>query len=123
MKTHHGKCFCGHIRYIVKGKPSFPHLCHCNMCQHLSGAPVVNWVTFPRSSFQFEQVEPKYHRSSKNTQRGFCPECSTQICALDDGDDNIFITVTTLEEKNDECFVPESESFKECAMSWTSSDD
>lgn len=121
MKRYQGQCFCGFIRYSTTAKPSAPHLCHCHMCQRLSGAPVVNWVTFSLSSFKFEGAEPKFHRSSKSSQRGFCPECGSQVCAIDDGDNKIYITVTTLDDKENECFTPTSESFKGSSPSWMSS--
>ncbi len=118
MTQYQGKCQCGHIRYRADAQPSDPHFCHCHMCQRLSGAPLINWVTFPLSSFQFEQATPKFYRSSARTRRGFCPECGSQICAIDDGDDCIYITVTTLDDKQNACFAPEFESFEESSPPW-----
>ena len=79
---------------------------------------MVNWVTFPISTFKFESEEPKYFQSSENTKRGFCPNCGTTICTVDEGSDEIYITVTTLDDKEDKCFYPESESFAESSPSW-----
>ncbi|MGY1982397.1 GFA family protein [Nocardia gipuzkoensis] len=37
-----GGCLCGNIRFSATGDPDFPHLCSCEHCQRLSGAPVMS---------------------------------------------------------------------------------
>lgn len=116
MKKYKGNCLCGYIKFVLSGDPSDPHLCSCHMCQNWSGAPVVGWVSFPVSSLKYESGEPALYRSSKNTQRGFCPRCGSALFALNDGSKNICMTISTLSDKED--IVPEFESFKESSPSW-----
>ncbi|MBI3335522.1 MAG: GFA family protein [Candidatus Portnoybacteria bacterium] len=116
MKKYTGRCQCGYIKFTLTGEPNDPHLCYCHMCQRLSGAPVVAWVNFPLSSLTYEGAKPALYRSSKKTQRGFCPKCGSSLFALDDGDKYICMTVTTLDDKNS--IVPKFESFKESSPPW-----
>lgn len=116
MKKYTGGCQCGYIRYSVSGEPTDPHLCHCHMCQRLSGAPLVAWVSFPLDSLEYEGTKPALYRSSKKTQRGFCPKCGSSLFALDDGDKSICLTVTTLDHP--ESIEPKFESYKESSPLW-----
>lgn len=36
-----GQCFCGKIRYQMRGAPMFVHCCHCRDCQQQSGSAFV----------------------------------------------------------------------------------
>ncbi|MBX9977156.1 MAG: GFA family protein [Alphaproteobacteria bacterium] len=95
-----GSCLCGHIAYQVKGPPIFPHLCSCRMCQKWSGAPTVAWVSFPQITLTWKGIggAPSFFRSSEQTQRGFCPRCGGTLCALNEGDPNVAITIASLDE-------------------------
>ena len=116
MKIYKGNCLCGYIKFTLSGKPSDPHLCYCLMCQSWAGAPVVAWVNFPISSLKYESDKPKLYRSSKGTQRGFCPNCGSTLFALNDGSKDICMTISVLADKED--IVPEFESFKESSPKW-----
>lgn len=118
MNEYTGGCLCGNIRYKLTGEPIFPHSCSCHMCQRWSGAPIVGWVDFSRASLIFDGPGgyPTLNRTSKTTQRGFCPICGSGICALDDGSEEISITIGTLDNPN--LIVPQSQSFPESAPSW-----
>jgi hypothetical protein len=120
-KSYHGQCLCGRIRYKADGKPSFPHLCSCRMCQRWSGAPTVAWVDFPWSGFEWTGPggAPALYRSSEKTQRGHCGTCGSPICAIDDGRDKIAITIATLDEPSR--IVPgRQHSFRDAAPAWWS---
>lgn len=102
MKAYTGSCLCGYISYAVSGEPSFPHLCSCHMCQKWSGAPTVAWVEFPIKNVQWDGAggEPTFYRSSAKTRRGFCPKCGGTLCALDDGYENVSMTIASLNDPN-----------------------
>lgn len=117
-KTYTGQCQCGYVKYSLTGKPEAPHLCHCHMCQHMAGAPVVAWVSFPLKSLKYESGKPKIWRSSEKTQKGFCPECGSYLFVMDDGDDSICMITNCLDQKNDIEFSPEFESYKESSPQW-----
>lgn len=47
------QCFCGRVRYQVRGEPSSAKLCHCQACQLLHGAPL-EWVAlFDKQNVRF----------------------------------------------------------------------
>ncbi len=74
-----GGCQCGHIRYVVTGKPMLAAICHCTMCRKAHAAPAVAWAMFQDAQINFTNQEPKQFKSSADAKRGFCPECGTQI--------------------------------------------
>jgi hypothetical protein len=119
MKEYTGQCLCGHIRYTARGKPSFPHICSCRMCQQWSGAPTVAWVEFLMDGFEWSGAggRPTLFRSSEKTQRGHCAKCGGTICAIDDGRDKIAITMATLDDPSS--IVPgKQHSFAASAPTW-----
>ena len=114
-----GGCLCGKIRFLVTGDLTFPHLCSCRMCQRWSGAPVVAWVEAPLDQFSWtgSSGEPSMHQSSGKTQRGFCSDCGSTLCAIDKGYENIALTLSSFD--NPSCVVPdERHSFKGSAPDW-----
>src|SRR5579875_464286 len=73
-----GGCKCGHVRYETDGEPRSATLCYCEDCRRATGAHVVAWFTVPAASLRFTTA-PKRVVSSDIADRGFCPECGTQI--------------------------------------------
>lgn len=37
---HEGSCFCGKVKFIVKGQPEVMAYCHCDSCRQWSAGPV-----------------------------------------------------------------------------------
>jgi hypothetical protein len=76
-----GGCQCGAVRFRA-GRVGKSAICHCRMCQKAYGsyfgplvfAPDVTWT----------RGVPKYFRSSSLAQRGFCGDCGTPLCFLED---------------------------------------
>ena len=102
MKSYSGSCLCGHVQYVAKGKPSFPHLCSCQICQRWAGAPTVAWVEFPLETFSWvtSADKPDFFASSEHTKRGHCPRCGSSICAIDEGYDKISISMSSLDDSS-----------------------
>lgn len=48
--------------------------------------------------------------------RGFCGDCGSRVCALDDGSDAVFVTIMSLDD--DRVFVPRNQHFRDDAVSW-----
>jgi hypothetical protein len=71
-----GGCLCGAVRYRVSGAPSNSMICHCQTCRRAAGAPVVAWLTFPKSSFQFLKGEADTYRSSDSPKSIDLTTCS-----------------------------------------------
>jgi hypothetical protein len=97
-QIYEGGCLCGAVRYRASGAPRKPHYCHCRMCQLALGAPLSAWVNFPLESFAWTAVEPAWYRSSPRLRRGFCPTCGTSLCTLHDNDDEICMTLASLDD-------------------------
>lgn len=118
MFKYDGGCLCNVTTFTAKGEPIDPHLCSCTMCQKSSGAPTVAWVEFPLKSFEWTgKARPSFYQSSKGTQRCFCPKCGGFLGCVNEGCDNISITIASL--RNSSLIVPsEKHSYKESAPSW-----
>jgi hypothetical protein len=74
-----GGCFCGAVRYAVRGDPIAVAFCHCSMCRRSAGAPVVAWAMWSRDDLSIAKGEPAIHASSAGVERGFCAACGTQL--------------------------------------------
>ncbi len=94
-----GGCLCGALRYTSSAEPVEAGYCHCRMCQKLSGAAVLPWVSFPTGSFSYTEGSPKIYTSSKWGQREFCAECGSQIAfRTTDKDATVEINAGTLDD-------------------------
>lgn len=40
MSQHQGSCFCGEVKFQVKGEPEAMGYCHCDSCRRWSAGPV-----------------------------------------------------------------------------------
>lgn len=118
MKKYLGGCLCGETTFIAKGEPINPHLCSCTMCQKTSGAPTMAWVAFPLKRFEWNgKREPGLYQSSKKIKRCFCKNCGGALATLEEGCENIDITISSL--NNPDLIAPgEQHSYKESAPSW-----
>ena len=74
-----GGCLCGEVRYRARGRSAHRMICHCKTCQKAAGSPVVAWVTFSTTSFDFVQGDPISFRSSPLVLRTFCGSCGTPL--------------------------------------------
>ncbi|WP_435059217.1 GFA family protein [Streptomyces sp. bgisy060] len=116
-----GGCLCGKIRFTVRGKAVYPHLCSCEHCQKLGGAPVMWWAGWPTDAITWtgEGGEPTYFTTFKDeAQRGFCPDCGARISAIDSDIPELGINVTALDDTSSPDLVPVNQSFKDNAVPW-----
>ena len=98
-RAYEGGCLCGAVRFRASGSPSNPTLCHCGTCRHAAGAPVVAWVSFPRSGFAFTRGEPARFRSSVPVERTFCARCGTPLTYTHDAEaDTIDVTTASVDD-------------------------
>jgi hypothetical protein len=112
-----GGCSCGAVRYEARGDCSNSMVCHCRSCRRAAGAPVVPWVTFPRSGFRFTKGEPGEFRSSAPVVRTFCGACGTPLTYWHQRyGDAIDITTCSLDEP--EKFAPTHHSWLNHDVSW-----
>ena len=119
-----GGCLCGEIRYRAGGEPIDPHVCSCDHCKRLGGAPMMAWVNFTLAVFAWVAGadwvvrEPAWDHTYPTSKRGRCPRCGTQLCALDDDADSIAMTIFSLDRHDDPVLVPRGQSFRPDAVSW-----
>ena len=113
-----GHCQCGAIAYEVTGTPDDPHLCSCEHCTRLSGAPAMAWVGFRREELTWTGPggEPAWYSSRPALHRGFCARCGTHLVSVADNSDMIMVTTFSLTEKSG--LDPVGHSFREAAMPW-----
>lgn len=74
-----GGCSCGAIRYEISAPMIDAGICHCRMCQRISGSAFTVFASFPAESVRFTKGEPKYFDSSPIADRGFCPDCGSSL--------------------------------------------
>jgi len=114
MKAMDGGCLCGAIRYRLSGKPTNTMICHCQSCRRAAGSPVVAWLTFATSDFQFSKGQPVGFSSSPPVRRTFCGSCGTPLTYAH-RDFPASIDVTT-------CSLDTPQSFPPTHHSWLSDD-
>lgn len=114
-----GGCLCGAVRYELTGEVGAEGAgyCHCRKCQRSSGAPVVAWVTYPKSSLSITQGEPKTYQSSAKAIRKFCGACGTQLFfSYTEGPSDIDIAIATLDKPED--IVPAYHIWTDSQIPW-----
>jgi hypothetical protein len=112
-----GGCICGAVRYRVEGRPTNTMVCHCRSCRRVAAAPVVAWVTFAESRFEWTQGRPSEFSSSEPVRRTFCPTCGTPLTYQHrDSADSIDVTTCSLDEP--ELFPPTHHSWLSHDLSW-----
>lgn len=117
MTEHTGGCFCGRIRFEVRGPATFACFCHCTSCQRAAGAPVVPWVSFARDEFRVTAGAIATYQSSPGVTRGFCRDCGTSLTyAHEKRGREIDITVTSLDDPSQ--FPPRAHIWVEDKAPW-----
>jgi hypothetical protein len=91
---HAGGCQCGAVRYRVS-RLGGAAICHCRMCQKAFGSFFGPLVT--AEDLFWTRGEPKYYRSSNRARRGFCGECGTPLCYLED-ESAVELAIGTLDD-------------------------
>jgi hypothetical protein len=74
-----GGCFCGFVRYRVRGTPFHETHCHCSICRRTASAAFVTWFTVATPDFAFTAGQPTRFSSSEHGTRSFCPRCGTAL--------------------------------------------
>ena len=106
-KWKEGGCFCGDIRYRVRGDAVWKAGCTCNTCVKMYGAPYIVVAGFDQSDFENLQGVPAGFNSSPNVFREFCPKCGTTLTyrkiahgnpALEEAARLVYVLVATLDE-------------------------
>jgi hypothetical protein len=74
-----GGCQCGAIRYALYARPEGAHLCHCRMCQKVTGGPFAALAPVRNGDFAWTRGTPASFHSSSVATRTFCADCGTPL--------------------------------------------
>ena len=96
--------------------------CHCRMCQRNSGAPVVAWVTFPTTDFEWTAGKAAEYLSSAHATRHFCAACGSYL-VFSSTNSPEEISVNTASFDTPEAFPPRKHIFVESRIPWFHTDD
>jgi len=120
-----GGCLCGAVRYEVEAYLHNAFYCHCRICQKASGAPVQMGVSIRPESLRYTSGEPKYYQSSPFGERGFCPNCGSQLIwrPRSAGEHPEWTNMNVGCLDHPEHFVPASHEGVESQLPWFNIDD
>jgi hypothetical protein len=112
-----GSCLCGAVQYRLESTPFDAGYCHCSMCRHASGAPVLAFATVPLRDFVLTAGEPRRRRSTSFGERWFCADCGTQLAMhVDHQPDTIDFTIASLDAP--EAVIPAFHIFAGSRIPW-----
>ena len=119
---------CGTIRYEASSAPATGGLCHCRDCQRSTGSAFEALAMFHQDDFLFIKGKPKLYHSSSIMEKGFCPDCGSQIydrylvtLSEDFRDDMLWVHIGTLDDP--EIAPIEMHTGIESQLSWLRFDD
>jgi hypothetical protein len=118
-----GGCLCGAIRYRLTGVPHSVAYCHCRMCQKASGAPVVNWATFPAEALTVVRGKLREFTSSPGVRRGFCERCGSPLTFRYRSAGKAWIDVTVGSFDDTADLVPQYHIWADSRAAWLQIDD
>ncbi|MHA6722637.1 GFA family protein [Sphingomonas sp. RS2018] len=103
MTAMEGGCFCGAKRYRAEVGSTDAYLCHCRMCQRISGNVSLALVNVRKADVRWVG-ELDYYRSSPIARRGFCATCGTTLTFEFPDSDMMDLTVASFDDPSP--FVP-----------------
>lgn len=120
-EVHQGGCFCGAVRYTLRGQPTYAGNCHCRDCQRAIGASFVTWIGAKPENFQVTKGEIAICETSPGVHRGFCGRCGSSLTFTGDDWTDVGITAASLDDTS---FVkPASNVYLDHRQPWVIIDD
>jgi hypothetical protein len=93
-----GSCFCGAIRYEVRGPLTGVTYCHCSKCRRWHGH-VGAYTAVDREGFVLTESRGlRWHSVSPDVKRGFCEECGSSVLFDEASSPKMSICAGTLDE-------------------------
>ncbi len=117
-----GGCFCGAVRYEIRGRLREASHCHCASCRRAAGAPVVTWATYPRHALRVTRGTAKELHSSPPVTRTFCPACGTPLTYFT-RDEPEWIDVTVGSMDDPAAVPPADHIWTTSQLAWLAIDD
>ncbi len=78
-ETYEGGCYCGAVRYEIRGAPAWSGHCHCRSCQLALGGAFVTWAKVAAEDFALTSGTIKICEKTPGIKRGFCGDCGTTL--------------------------------------------
>ena len=118
--NYEGSCFCGKVRYRIRGSIGPMDHCHCIDCRKSHGAAFATYVEVPRDGFRFLSGEDHLttYAAETGTSRSFCRTCGSIVtCRWSDGGrEGLEISASTLDTPSG--LKPECHSFVRSKADW-----
>jgi len=102
-----GGCYCGAVRYAIRGDVINSAICHCRDCQKSSGSASVAWLVLKDDAFSLTKGTLKLREGKNGAQRLFCGECGTGIIYKNADLMPKLVDVQTVTLDSPEKFAPE----------------
>lgn len=86
--NHEGRCFCGTVRFTLRGQPEAMAYCHCDSCRRWSAGPVNAFTLWKPENLQVTHGADRIAEFAKNPDREdntilsvrkWCTECGGHI--------------------------------------------
>jgi hypothetical protein len=122
-ELHAGGCLCGAVRFRTVGAPMKVTVCHCPLCQRVSGSAFTVELIFPRKAVSFEGASSgTYTYRSPDHGRllhyAFCSTCGTRLgVTLDRFPALQFVYAGAYDDPS--WVKPDSHIFTRSAAAWT----
>ncbi len=123
MKTLKGSCFCGGIKYEIRGPLEGALNCHCSDCRKSHSAAFRSRASVKKSNFYFLEGEEllRGYKAKPDEERCFCSVCGSQIFTRIKGSEYIGFALGTLDD--DPGVQPEMHVFVSDKAPWHSISD
>ena len=78
---HSGSCYCGAVRYEIRGDIGPAYFCHCSRCRKISGSAFSANAVVQPADFVLTRGEAslKFTRSDAAVDRVFCSDCGSSL--------------------------------------------
>ena len=119
LKSVHGGCLCGAVRFEAELPSKWCAHCHCSMCRRAHGAGYVTWVGFDGSQFRLLQGDDRlaWYASSPGARRGFCRDCgSTMLFESERWAGETHVALACIDEAIDR--QPQANVFYDAHVDW-----
>ena len=82
--VYQGACFCGAIRFELRGEPLVSGHCHCQDCRDWGGTPFIDFILVPWDALRIVTGEEhlKLYARVAETPRGSCALCGSALGAF-----------------------------------------
>lgn len=104
MKSFHGGCLCGQVRYEIVADAGPSRVCWCRDCQRISSNGTAN-VIFPSDAIQVTGTPARHEKkadSGNTVTRRFCANCGSQLFSDSSGRPGLTVVrLGTLDEPSE----------------------